>query len=247
MRERVRPWMEVRGPDGVASRVDLGDDGLRVGRDPSCTDLQLGPDPDRWVSRLHCRVERQPGGWAIVDQGSRNGTRVRRGGELFDVPARLTMVSGDTVLILARTDHDGRPVYWELAFHDPEVTVPAPAAQGRARCLQYDEAQGRLFLVDGAARTEVTGLRPQEHRLIRHLAGRNREGGGAPVLCSHDELVIAVWGEDAAVPHTREELARLVYEVRRRVESDLTVPGSIETVRGFGYRLVTCQGPASSL
>lgn len=240
MQERVRPWVEVRNPNGAASRVDLDDDGLRVGRDPSCTDLQLGPDPDRWVSRLHCRLERQPGGWAVVDQGSRNGTWVRRDGELVQVAGRLTLVSGDAVAILARVDDGGRPVYWELGFHDPEVTVPAPMAQDRPACLHYDEELGRLFVVDTAVRTEVTGLRPQEHRLIRHLAGRNRDGRGAAVLCTYDELVVAVWGEDAAVPHTREELARLVYEVRRRIEVG-SAPGFIETVRGFGYRLLTCR------
>lgn len=73
---------------------------------------------------------------------------------------------------------------------------------------------------------------------MRHLAARNRDAGGA-VLCSHDELITAAWGEEAQAPHTREELARLVHDLRRRLEVDPARPRLLQTVRGVGYRMVT--------
>ncbi|MGH9155832.1 MAG: hypothetical protein ACRD1K_08385 [Acidimicrobiales bacterium] len=40
-----------------------------------------------------------------------------------------------------------------------------------------------------ACRRRSPGCDPKEHRLVRHLAGRNRDGGGGSVLCPYDELV----------------------------------------------------------
>jgi DNA-binding response OmpR family regulator len=48
-----------------------------------------------------------------------------------------------------------------------------------------------------------------------------------------------VWGEEPHAPHTREDLARLVYDLRRKLEADPARPRLLQTVRGFGYRLIT--------
>lgn len=103
--------------------------------------------------------------------------------------------------------------------------------------LEYDWDGGVAWVVKGGSRSEVGGLRPQEHRVLRHMAWRNREAGGAAVLCSYGELIGAVWGDDPHVPHTRDELARVVYEVRRRLGRVAGGAPLVETVRGLGYRL----------
>jgi hypothetical protein len=238
--EGRRPWVEVPGADGRREVVELAAAGLRVGREAGWTDLELPVDDRRWVSRRHFRIEREGAGWAVVDEGSRNGTFLRRGDALVRVDGTTRLESGDVVAILARME-GAAAVYWELVFRDPEVTEPAPQP-GRSDPdtprLEYDWVQGRAFVVRGRERDEVVGMRPQEHRLLRHLAGRNRDAG-ADVLCPYDDLVTAVWGDEVHAPHTREDLARLVYDLRRRIERDPSQPEVLTTVRGFGYRLST--------
>jgi len=113
-------------------------------------------------------------------------------------------------------------------------------------CLDYDLDGGRLVVASGAERHDVQ-VRPQVHRLVRHMAVRNAESGGAPVLCSHDELMHAVWGDEPM--HTHTELARLFWELRRQLEP-LGATGVVVNERRRGYRLVTCPagpepGPAA--
>ncbi len=69
------------------------------------------------------------------------------------------------------------------------------------------------------------------------MVERNAASGGEPALCSHDELMHAVWDDEPM--HTREELAKLVWELRRRLEP-YAAAHLIENERGRGYRLRTC-------
>jgi pSer/pThr/pTyr-binding forkhead associated (FHA) protein len=50
--------------------VTIAGDTALVGREPSCEVVVA----DGSVSRKHARLERRPGGWTVVDQGSANGT-----------------------------------------------------------------------------------------------------------------------------------------------------------------------------
>lgn len=238
--ERRQPWLELRGPDGEERTIEL-DGPVRIGRAPEGNEVVLGPDPERWISRRHCRIEPWAGGWAVLDEGSTNGTYVRRGGTatLEEVDGRAPIEGGDAVCLLARLVDDV-PAYWEIVLRDPEMTVAAPLDQSRHPRLEYDWDGGVAWVVKGGSRSEVGGLRPQEHRVLRHMAWRNREAGGAAVLCSHGELIGAVWGDDPHVPHTRDELARVVYEVRRRLGRVAGGAELVETVRGLGYRLRSC-------
>ena len=69
--------------------------------------------------------------------------------------------------------------------------------------------------MQGAEKHEIQ-VRAQAHRLIRHMVERNAGSGGAPALCTHDELMHAVWADEPM--HTREELAKLVWELRKKLE-----------------------------
>jgi DNA-binding response OmpR family regulator len=57
-------------------------------------------------------------------------------------------------------------------------------------------------------------------------------------MCTYDELIKAIWGEED-FGHTENEINRLVWELRQKVEPDQKEPRFLETVRGLGYRLVT--------
>jgi DNA-binding winged helix-turn-helix (wHTH) protein len=109
-------------------------------------------------------------------------------------------------------------------------------------CLDYDVEAGRLFLDRAGERHEIQ-VRPQVHALVRHIAARNRESGDVPVLCSHEELLHAVWGDEPL--HTNTELAKLFWELRRQLEP-LDAGDVVVNERGRGYRLVTCASTETS-
>ena len=47
-------------------------------------------------------------------------------------------------------------------------------------------------------------IRAQAHLLVRYMVERNAAIGGSPALCTHDELMEAVWADEPM--HTRVEL-----------------------------------------
>jgi DNA-binding winged helix-turn-helix (wHTH) protein len=106
-------------------------------------------------------------------------------------------------------------------------------------CLSYDVDQARLVLVQNGERHEIS-IRAQAHRLVRYMVERNEASGGA-VLCTHDELMHAVWADEPM--HTREELAKLVWEVRKKLEP-FGATQLIENERRRGYRLQSCPAVA---
>jgi len=223
----------VSGPNGDAPEtVVLSDPHTSVGRLPELNDIGLQPDPERLVSRAgHCTFEREGRVWFVVDGGSVNGTFLRRDGELQRVTGRTALRDGDVVCLLASVAGDGERRFFELVFHaeaDSQATRPALVAD--EACLRYDPAEARLVLFQGRERHEIP-IRAQAHRLVRHLAGR------APALCTHDELMRAVWADEPM--HSREELAKLVWELRKKLEP-FGAEHLIENERRLGYRLRTC-------
>jgi len=69
------------------------------------------------------------------------------------------------------------------------------------------------------------------------MVERNAAGGGSAALCTHDELMHAVWADEPM--HTREELAKLVWELRKKLEP-FDAEHLIENERRRGYRMHTC-------
>jgi len=227
----------VKGPDGVErDPVDLATNRVTVGRLQNLNDIALEPDPQQLVTRQeHCALERAGSRWFVVDKGSVNGTFVRRRDKLERVHGRVELADGDAVCIVASLSEDRKPTYWELSFDDRGRTRAA-SLQPRPACLAYDREQARLFLVRGSSREEIP-LRPQTHRLVRFMAERNAAAGGSPVLCTHAELMEAVWADEPH--HTREELNKLFWELRRKLEP-LQAPELFESERGLGYRMKSC-------
>jgi len=236
----------VVGPGGARIATVPLAERVTVGRLPELNDVALQPDPELFVSRAaHCVLESVGGHWEVVDGGSVNGTFLRRGETLERVDGRAVLRDGDAVCVLASVGADGARHYFELAFQQvarAQATRAAPVSTLRATsspaagCVIYDPQAARLVLRQSGARHEIH-LRPQGHRLVRHMADRNAAAGDTPVLCSHDELMQAVWQDEPM--HTRLELARLVWELRRELRR-FDADELIESERGRGYRLRTC-------
>jgi FHA domain len=232
----------VTGPDErVLESIALYGDRVTIGRLPDANDIALQPDAERLVTRAgHCALEREGASWFVVDGGSVNGTFLRRDGALERVRERMLLRNGDVISVLASVSTAGEHRYFELAFlvaEDSQATrAVAPVGGGQATaCLSYDGAQARLLLVRGSERQEIR-IRAQAHRLVRYMAERNA-AAGSPALCTHEELMRAVWAEEPL--HSRVELARIVWELRKKLEP-FGAEHLIENERRLGYRLQTC-------
>jgi hypothetical protein len=228
----------VSAPDGApVAEATLRGSRLTVGRLADANDVVLGPDPELLVTRAgHCTLEREGTRWFVVDGGGVNGTFLRRGGVLRPVAGRTLLHDGDVVCILGSTEGGGRR-YFELAFRDApdsQATRAVPTEVSEA-CLSYDATAARLVLVQADERHEIA-IRAQAHRLVRHMAERNAAAGD-PALCSTEELMHAVWGDEPM--HSRVELARLFWELRKKLEP-FGAGHLIENERRVGYRLRTC-------
>jgi DNA-binding winged helix-turn-helix (wHTH) protein len=231
----------VSGPDGEShAAVELSGRRVTAGRLPDVNDIALEPDPELLVTRAgHCAFERQGAEWFVVDGGSVNGTFVRRGGMLNRVNGQTALRDGDVVCVLASVAEGAAGRYFELAFHstaDSQATRAVIAEPSASPCLSYDTDEARLVLVQGRQRHDLQ-IRAQAHRLVRYMAERNAVSGGGPALCTHEELMHAVWEDEPM--HTREELAKLVWELRKKLEP-FNAEHLIENERRLGYRMRTC-------
>jgi hypothetical protein len=235
--EVLWPFVLITSPDGERFRAELRTDRVTIGRSDLFNDIALEPDPQQLITRkVHCVLEREPDGWWVAHNGGVNPTYVRRGSEVEIVEGRVRLREGDSIHLLGKFTETGELHYWEVILHDPMGTKPARQAP-RIAYLEYDWIQARLFRVDGLERQELRDLPPQEHKLVRYMAGRNQANGGVAVCCTFEELVGAAWGEESE--RTEMDLASLIYHLRKRLEPDPRTPRLIETVRGLGYRLVT--------
>jgi hypothetical protein len=235
-----RAELVVSGPDGTElTRVALSGNRVTVGRLAELNDIALQPDPGLLVTRAnHAAFERAGTRWLVVDGGSVNGTFLRRGGDFERVTDRTLLQDGDLVCILGAVSDTGDRRFFELAFHavrDSQATRAVPVLAG-GECLSYETHEARLVLVRGTERHEIP-IRAQAHRLVRHMVERNAASGGAPALCTHDELMRAVWADEPM--HTRVELAKLVWELRKKL-APFGAEHLIENERRLGYRMRTC-------
>lgn len=206
---RQLPFLTVQGPDGQAFTAELAQERLTIGRYREFNDVALEPDPQQLVTRkVHCAIERDAGGWWLVDNGSVNRTFVQRGSRVEVVPGRSPLGDGDVIRILGRLTEAGEPLYWELTFRDPAGTRRAECAP-RLAYLEYDDQ-------------------------------RSRANGNVPVMCTYEELIAAIWGDEPG--HTDAEVNHLVWELRQKIEPDPRAPRFLESVRGLGYRLVARPG-----
>lgn len=248
MKSRVA-CVRVTSPDGQRSTYDLSAGRTRIGRatPDGVLDLALGPDPYRLVSRVHCILEHSEGVWSVTDNASENGTMLRRNGEMIRVLGANVLQHGDTIFVLGDITADGQPQYWKLKFDDPFRTEPAPQflippSVDLTPHLVYDWIQMKVYRIEGTDRTEITGLSPQAHKLIRYMADLSRINNGSPVACSHTELIHMMWGRPEEWPKDRAydetNLRNIVNAARKRIEREPGNPRLLQTERNIGYRLL---------
>ncbi|MDT0344953.1 FHA domain-containing protein [Streptomyces litchfieldiae] len=213
-------------------------------------DIVLAPDPQGWISRLHCILDLEHGQWWVTDQ-ARNGTLLLRdipGSEMRPLRGRELLKHGDTLLVLGDMVDDEQLLYWRLTYVDAHATRPAPrrpeaSGSGASRpSIRYDPVGSRVYRVEGDKETLVEGLRPKGHQLLRHMVSRSSGLSGAEaVACDHDELITALWRtREEWLPgrsYDRTDLAGVVRAVRRCIEPDPANPRILETVPTIGYRL----------
>jgi len=187
-------------------------DSLLIGRSSDC-DIIL---PERQVSRHHARIVRTPDGqYLLYDLGSKNGTHVN-GEEVREEPWALK--DGDEIQIALCV---------KLGFVGADATVPLEV-EGPAKGLRVDRAARRV-LVGG--QELIPPLSPAQYRLLITLL----DAGGKVV--TRDEIVAAVWGEEAAAGITEQAIDALVRRLRERLASLDPDHNYIVTVRGHGFRL----------
>lgn len=239
------PLLEVHKPDGGEYTIRLKEllkkknnqQRITFGRDPD-NDIVL-PDPARTISRQHGVIEQSNGCWWLVDEGSANGTFLRRDsqednlGNEIDVRSDgiVPLNDGDVILILGRLSESEQPIFWKLTFRDLNntVTVLPPPAD-----LEYSLSQQQLFRVTKRQR-QIIHLSPQERKLLHYMAKCNQENDSQPILCTKGELVQAIWSEIFA--HTNNEVNRLVWTIRKKIERDPGEPRFLKTLQGQGYLL----------
>ena len=243
MRDSSYPFLDVREPDGNEYTIDFQD---IFEQTPEQTRLTIGrshdneivlPDPDKKVSRRHCTIEQQGDHWWLLDAGSANGTFLHqqgRGESEVDVRAVETILlqDGDVILILGKLTPPQEPAFWQLRFRDPNVTDRIERFHQVE--MEYHLSQQKLFQVTQQQRTEIK-LSPQERNLIHYLAQRNRNNNDQPTLCRHEELIKAILEEPLG--HTNNEVTRLVWSLRQKIEPDSGEPRFLKIVQGLGYVL----------
>jgi DNA-binding winged helix-turn-helix (wHTH) protein len=182
-------------------------------------------------------IEREGDRWWLTDEGSANGTFLRQGGGGGEVDVRsvetMLLHDGDVILILGKLTDAEQPVFWQLRFRDPNVTEHVVGFQPVAE-VEYALAQQMLFKVTRQRRVEVD-LSPQERSLIHYMAQRNWGNNNQPCVCGYEELIGAIWGE--AFGHGANEVQRLVWGIKKKIERDSGEPRFLKTVRGKGYLL----------
>jgi hypothetical protein len=231
------PILKVSAPNGETFEVELNADRVTIGRFADLNDIGLEPDPQQLVTRrAHCVLEREADVWWVYDNGSVNRTFIRREQAVEVVNGRALIRDGDAIRVLGMLYEDDEPAYWELEFHDPLRTnrvfdVPQTAH------LEYDWIQARLLRIEGTHREEIRNLRPQEHKLVRYMDQRNRANNNTPVMCTYEELIEAIWGDEP--DHMNSEVNHLVFGLRQKIELDPSEPQFLQSVPGLGYRLET--------
>lgn len=212
MQERV-PQLIVKGGPEKGREIPLSQELLTIGR------LQ-GSDvviDDRLASRRHAEIERRRGQYVVNDCGSRNGTFVN--GQRISEPHMLR--DGDEIQI---------GLGFKALYVDPEAT----------RALRTDViVLGRGLEIDRERREVwVKGKKltpPVSKAQFRLLALLYEKPDR---VYSRDEIVGAVWPQNAIEGVSDETIDALVGRLRRRIAAVDPDHRYIVTVRGHGFKLV---------
>lgn len=140
----LSPVAYVRDLDGVVTPVGLR--GVSIGRltAPAAADLTFD---DQKISRLHARLERTHGGWAVIDAGSKNGGYVDGRpfgpGETAALRDGAVLRLGDALLVFRIGEPPGAP---DDALDALPGRAPAVAAV-RRRIAEVAKTAGHVLIL----------------------------------------------------------------------------------------------------
>lgn len=112
------------GPGGSKQQIALERLPVVIGRG-AAADIRLD---DRWLSRLHCRIDKVSSTLVVHDLGSKNGTLVNRvhvSEEILMPGDKLTIGTGTFVVL-----YDHRPENEEAASEDLGLSELVPVDDG---------------------------------------------------------------------------------------------------------------------
>lgn len=206
------PMLVVHEGELAGHHWPIEGDGTLIGRGSDC-DVIL---PERQVSRHHARIERvAEGAYALYDLGSKNGTYVN-GEEVRDRPRLLR--DGDEIEIALCV---------KLGFVGADATLPL-VMEGPLRGLRVDQTSHRVFV---GGQELIPPLSPAQYRLLAALM----EAQGR--VLARDEIVAAVWPEEAGEGVSEQAIDALVRRLRERLAGLDPDHEYVVTVRGHGFRL----------
>ncbi|BAU67524.1 adenylate cyclase (plasmid) [Stanieria sp. NIES-3757] len=239
------PFLEVTKPDGSQYTIEL--ENIITKQTTAEIYISLGrqsnnhivlPDPHKTISRNHCSFQYKNNRWWIVDEGSSNGTFLQREIDRPEIDVRsedkISLRSGDYILILGELSLSEQPIFWRLEFIDPEETSQVSSMQ-TIHSIEYSLSRKTLFR-NIARRRDSVSLGEQERYLIDYMSRKNHQNSDRPSICEYDELIEAIWNEDS-FGRNRSHINHLVWRIRDKIELDSGEPQFLKTVKGRGYSL----------
>jgi DNA-binding response OmpR family regulator len=213
VREQKVPRLLVQGGEEKGREIPLTEKTLTMGR---LEDNSIMVE-DRLASRRHAMLERQHGQYAIRDVGSRNGTFVN--GERISEP--LVLRDGDEIQI---------GLEFKALYIDPEATgALVTDAIVRGRGLWLDEEKREVWVQGSRLVPSVSKAQFSLLALLHQQPGR---------VYTRDEIIAAVWPDDASQGVSDETIDALVGRLRRRIADVDAAHQYVVTVRGHGFKFV---------
>ncbi|CCQ57407.1 FHA domain-containing protein [Crocosphaera watsonii] len=247
------PYLQLLSPENETYIIPLKEkETFTIGRDQD-NDLPLH-DPQKFVSREHCRLENTKGYFWIIDDDSgasgkpsASGTFVRpvNGGEDVNVQekGRLRLQDEDMFYLVADVlPPDDTPVFWQFTFYDANTThnnstvssIP-PKEVAPIGTLAYSLGS-QWFVRSTGDKWEMISLSPKPRRLVRYMAQKNKMKN-KPTLCTYAELIDSVWEGDESFGKQNKDITHLVWQIRSKIEDDPSEPKYIKNIMSDGYLL----------
>ena len=234
----IEPFLEIKGPENIQFKFEIKDVKTVIGRLGDANDIALEPDPQKLVTRyMHCSIELKNSVYWLIDNDSKNGTFLKRDNNNKKIEGEIKLQNHDLILVLAKINSESNPEYWEIEFNDPQATDEARLIKGE-QYIEYDWVQAKLFIINGSIRSEIKGLSPQEHKLLRYMDQRNKNNNNVSVMCTYEELISAIWDEFSET-RTKNDVNHLIWGLRKKIENDPQNPKFLQNIRGMGYRLIS--------
>lgn len=194
----------------AGTRWPIGEDSITLGRAKDC-DIVL---PERQISRHHARIERDVGGFALRDLGSKNGTFVN-GEPVRGQPYRLR--DGDEIALATVI---------QMGFVAGEATLPLADFVLPGDQLELNKASRQVCL---GRQILDPPLSPAQFTLLALLI--DADGN----VVTREQIIESVW-PDAVGGVTDQALDALIYRLRERLAELDPDHNYVATVRGHGFR-----------